>query len=106
MKNCTDAPKSQGRFNSNSLAAYRSILESLPTRQAEVLAAVIHLNRRFGAVTDRQVKDYMEAGDMNAVRPRITELIDAGKIVDVGNCHCGFTGRSVRMVRVAEGVCE
>jgi trehalose/maltose hydrolase-like predicted phosphorylase len=106
MNSRTDAPQNQGRFHTNSLAAYRSILESLPTRQADVLAAVIHLNRRFGAVTDRQVDYFMERGDTAYTVSIITELIDAGKLVDAGNCHCGFTGRSVRMVMVAEGVSE
>lgn len=51
-----------------------------------------------GASTDREVKDGMGFSDMNSVRPRITEAIDIGALVEVGERRCSMTGKMVRIV--------
>jgi hypothetical protein len=37
-------------------------------------------------------------GDMNSVRPRITELVDYGAMVEVGDTVDALTGKTVRLV--------
>ena len=52
-------------------------------------------------LTDREVKDLLEFTDMNAVRPRITELLIEGKLKETGSTICNTTGRNVRLCEVA-----
>lgn len=49
--------------------------------------------------TDRQVAEALGFVDLNAVRPRITELIEAGLAVEVGAVSCPVTGKTVRITR-------
>lgn len=49
-------------------------------------------------VTDREVMHGLGYSDMNAVRPRITEAVDAGALVEVGEKRCQVTGKTVRVV--------
>tara|TARA_X000001382_G_scaffold127171_1_gene114693 strand:- start:120 stop:392 length:273 start_codon:yes stop_codon:yes gene_type:complete len=51
-----------------------------------------------GVYTDRQVQVEMGFDEPNNVRPRITELIKAGMLEEVGKAKCNVTGKSVRMV--------
>jgi hypothetical protein len=57
--------------------------------------------RKFGPATDRQVKNALfgEGADMNMVRPRITDLINARQAHEVGEVVDEVTGRHVRRVR-------
>lgn len=48
--------------------------------------------------TDREIVEGLGYRDMNAVRPRVTEGIDAGRIVEVGEKVCPVTGKTVRIV--------
>lgn len=52
-------------------------------------------------LTDREVMILLEFTDMNAVRPRITELLIEGKLVEVGSTTCTTTGRNVRLCEVS-----
>jgi len=56
-----------------------------------------------GAMTARQLKNYLRLQDMNEVAPRITELIEQGRIREAGNVKCGYTGRPVRTVTLNDG---
>ena len=52
-------------------------------------------------MTDRQILEDLELPDMNAVRPRITELIkDAGILEECGTRIDDCTGKPVRKVRI------
>lgn len=48
--------------------------------------------------TDREVMQGLGYSDMNAVRPRITEAIGAGALVEVAEKRCPVTGKTVRIV--------
>ena len=54
-------------------------------------------------LTDRQIKDriFGEGGDMNLVRPRITELIRERRLIECGEIVDSATGDTVRKVWLA-----
>lgn len=54
-------------------------------------------DRSDGPVTDRQVALMLDFSDMNAVRPRITELIREGFLKEVGTAQDHVTGQKVRL---------
>jgi hypothetical protein len=49
-----------------------------------------------GRWTDREMMEYLRLPDMNAVRPRITELVAAGLLVECGRAEDHVTGKRVR----------
>lgn len=83
-------------IHDNSIAAYRSE-ESKLSRRAR---AVLEWITTHGPRTDRQVMEGMGFREPNQVRPRITELIDAGKLMEVCNVTCPITGKTVRKVDI------
>ncbi len=79
----------------NSVAAYR-IEESKLSTRAEAIMEWIRLH---GPRTDRELAREMGFGEnLNAVRPRLTELIDANRLMEVGDVKCPVTGKRVRRV--------
>jgi predicted HTH transcriptional regulator len=82
------------RLHDNSLSAYRAE-EAQLSKRAEAVLDWIKVN---GPRTDRQVMQGMGFSEPNAVRPRITELIDAGKLMEVAHVRCPITGKTVRVV--------
>ena len=82
------------RMHANSRKAHREESAKLNGRAAAILAYL----REHGPATDRQVRDGMGFADMNAVRPRLTELIGAGLAVECGSVKCECTGKTVRKV--------
>lgn len=54
-----------------------------------------HLGR-----TDRMIMNALGFTDPNAVRPRITTLIERGVLEECGECKDGVTGQTVRRVRI------
>ena len=80
----------------NSIAAFYQEQTKLSRRAADVLWFI----REHGACTDREVMNGLGFSEPNAVRPRITELLEAGLLVDVGNTRCHFTGKTVRKVDI------
>lgn len=85
-------------MNANSLAAFTEELPKLSERETAVLKAF----DRLGFSTDREIMQHLGFTDMNAVRPRITALIQSGLLVDTGmNTRCPVTGKRVRRVMVA-----
>jgi len=53
-------------------------------------------------MTDRQIRDAIcHGGDMNSVRPRITELIREGKLMECGEIVDPVTQENVRVVWLA-----
>lgn len=81
-------------IHEHSIAAYHSELPKLSRRAAAIIAWLeLHPAR-----TDREVMNGMGFSDMNSVRPRITEAIERGFLVEVGERVCPVTGKTVRIV--------
>lgn len=81
----------------HSLEAHAATEETMTGRKR----AIMEWLRAYGPATDRQVKEALfgVAADMNTVRPRITELIAAGRCHEVGSIKDDVTGLPVRIVR-------
>lgn len=82
-------------MHSNSLAAYAG-LDGLPYRQREVLGCYIS---SLFAMSDREALERMGLNDMNAIRPRITELIKKELLEECRSAICHVTHRKVRVCR-------
>lgn len=83
-------------MHDNSLQAYREEEVKLSRRAQAVLDWITE----HGPSTDRQVMWGMGFTDMNSVRPRITELIDCNKLMQVCSVTCPITAKTVRKVDV------
>lgn len=61
------------------------------------------LQLRAKPLTDRQIRDACcgEGADMNSVRPRITELIREGKLMECGEIEDPVSHENVRVVWLA-----
>ena len=94
------AEKSDGRGrHENSLAARGSIEGALEQRKAEIVAWVdLH-----GPCTVRCINEGLFGAwaDMDLTRPRVTELLAAGRLVELGKVPDHVTGRSVMTVDLA-----
>ncbi len=76
-------------MHDNSLTAYRAEEPKLSKR----ICAILDWLRQNGAATDRQVGE-----NLNAVRPRISECVKDGILVEVTNAECPVTHKLVRKV--------
>ncbi len=65
------------------------ILTDKPKRRAEILSALTH------PMTARQLAYKLGYRDLNAVKPRLTELVGANKVKVVGKVKDELTGRTV-----------
>ncbi len=86
-------------IHNNSRKAHAEGRESgqFSDRQTLILKAL----RELGQATDRELCDYLELPDMNAVRPRCTELIKKHRqIEECGSKVCPTTGKTVRLLRI------
>jgi len=92
-------PDGRGRHE-NSLAARgdAGMQTALTGRRAEIVAWL----REHGPATDREIVAglYFEGADMNLVRPRVTELLDACALVEAERVRDAATGMMVRRVSV------
>lgn len=84
------------RMHENSVQAFHAEEPKLSTRAAAILDWI----SEHGPHTDREVMEGMGFTDMNSVRPRITELIDLNKLMEVGKLQCPVTNHRVRRVDV------
>lgn len=84
------------KMHPNSLDAYREEKAKLGDRAQEIITM---LETQSTPISDREIKEKMKFSDMNMVRPRITELILAGLVFEVGKHPCETTGKSVRLVQ-------
>jgi glutamate-1-semialdehyde aminotransferase len=82
--------------HANSREAYHSEPQRISIRAAQILR---HFSTIYAPQTDRQVMNALGFSDMNSVRPRITELIKAGLLVEAGDTIDYVTGKRVRLVR-------
>lgn len=87
-----ELPRRRHQMHANSLAAWRELDPS--TMQARVLAEYDEPR------TDREVATRLGFADLNHVRPRVTELVKAGVLEQVGKRK--ENGRAVRLVRRKE----
>lgn len=97
-----EAAKGDGRGkHANSLDANEALALTRGQRYQDILAYL----RDNGPATARQILAglYPNRGDMNLVRPRLTELLDAGLICTTGDVRDATTGRMVMVVAVQEG---
>lgn len=81
-------------IHQHSIDAYHDEQPRL-SRRLERVVAWLELHPKQ---TDREIMAGLGFGDMNAVRPRVTEGIEAGRIVEVGEKRCPVTGKTVRIV--------
>jgi hypothetical protein len=86
--------------HANSLAAKDHNQEAHKGRKQLIVEC---LRLRAKPLTDRQIRDACcgESADMNSVRPRITELIREGKLMECGEIVDPATGENVRVVWLA-----
>lgn len=86
--------------HANSIATYYEELPKLGKRAD----AVLGLYQTCPVpLTDREAKHLGGFDDMNQIRPRITELIRAGLLVETGRVKCTKTGKKVRLCEVNKG---
>jgi len=82
----------------NSLNAYYEQIKNFNNKEKLIYG---HISMSSTPLTDREVKDevYTISHDMNAVRPRISDLIKKGWLVEVHKVKDRVTGKNVRTVR-------
>ncbi len=79
-------------MHANSLASYAML------RPEERKAAILAVYRGSTLpLSDRAVMEALGFSDGNAVKPRITELVDNGRLYECGTIKCPVTGRPVRV---------
>lgn len=86
--------------HANSVESFHGSKNAISDRRRAVLE--VYQARPGLALTDRQVLAHLYPGkdDLNMVRPRITELIEEGLLVETGRMKCLVTGKMVRTVSV------
>ena len=78
----------------HSLQAYHEGKRHLfSERENEILNAL----ERLGPSTDRRIRTALGYEDLNAVRPRITELHQKGVLQETGSAVDAVTGKRVRI---------
>lgn len=90
--------KVRSQIHLNSLLAYFEGKESFFSRRE---LAVLKAVERLGRASDREVMIALGFSDMNAVRPRITELIDEGMIEEIADQEDPVTRKTVRVLSIA-----
>lgn len=90
-------PFSTHEIHPNSIEAFRDL--DLGLRQQIVFDVYV---RAAKTMTDRQILGWLTGdygGDLNKVRPRITEMVqdDEIPIMEVGKTKCKITGKRVRV---------
>lgn len=81
----------------NSMEAYHMGRHELFSRRQRAILGALE---DIGSGSDREICNHLKLPDMNAVRPRITEMIDAGLLEEVGNTADPITNRTVRVVAI------
>ena len=94
------------RIAETSRAAWADLQPSLAARANGVLDGLHGYRQRFGVYpTSYELLRFLQAEsptiDLNAVRPRLTELKDAGRVETAGKRRCSITGRGAYTWTVA-----
>lgn len=66
-------------------------------RHRRTQKAIVELLKEQGPLTDREIKDRLGYEEMNAVRPRVTELTKANVLFETGRKKCSTTKKRVRV---------
>jgi hypothetical protein len=82
----------------NSILAYNLERFNLTKRKALVYSKVYDYQYNGWTVTDRQVMTALGYSDMNTVRPRLTELIKMGALLEGESVTCPVTHKTVRTI--------
>jgi len=82
-------------IHQNSSTAYHML-----DREARKEAILQVYGKSSRPLTDREVAQELGFADMNGARPRITEMIGSGVLVEAGSVKDSVTGRSGRLVRI------
>lgn len=82
--------------HSNSLEAHEALCSLLTGRRAQIVGWLAG----NGPATDREIATglFGPNADMNMVRPRVTELLDAGALREADRVRDEITGMTVRRV--------
>lgn len=80
-------------MHENSLRSYAEIRSQLKGRRLEIL---LFMESKAKAMTDREIMVGLGKSDMNAVRPRITELVKLSLLRECNAVRCEKTGKRVR----------
>ena len=80
------------------LAYYEGLIDEFPERTRAILITLQHSRE---PMTDRQIMEALELTDPNGVRPRITEAIQQGLLVECGAARDRISGKTVRLVAIA-----
>lgn len=83
----------------NSIIAYHEIDRS--DRKKIVLS--VYQQRPSEPLTDRQVAEQLGFKDMNAVRPRISEMVAQGVLIECGKAKDYLTRKCVRLTKIFSG---
>lgn len=84
------------RMHRHSLDAYLSEKMRLSARARTIYVWVLE----HGRATDREIMHGLRFSDPNCIRPRVTELVQAGLLKEVARRHDADTGKTVRVVDV------
>lgn len=79
--------------HANSIAAFRSTEATRNTLESKIMVLMADGSAR----TDRQITQ--ELGHAEPLRPRITTLVESGKLHEVGSKVCPTTGKTVRLTK-------
>lgn len=90
----------------NSLRAYEQGRVDLFSKRELAILGAFRAAGPGAKATDRQVMIALGFSDMNSVRPRITELINDGVLVEVGETTDGVTRKRVRLVSLRGSVVQ
>jgi len=82
----------------NSIQSFGEIREKLAGKHQVIWDA---FHKHSDKLTDRMVKDMLGFEDMNSVRPRITELIKNGYLLESDRAKCPVTGKKVRVCEIS-----
>ena len=84
--------------HANSMTAYHEEREQLSQRARTIL----NLMSDGGKRTDREIMKALRFSEPNAVRPRVTELIQKCILMECGTTRCKVSGKTVRLVAIPD----
>ena len=87
-------------IHQNSLFAFQENATRLSKRERAIVEMLEGDTMQHMGRTDRMIMNALGFTDPNAVRPRITALIERGVLEECGDCKDGITGMTIRRVRI------
>jgi hypothetical protein len=87
-------------MHENSIATYRE--EAAAGRLSKRCSEIMEILERIGHGTDREILGASKYGAMGCIQPRISELIERGLLEHFDNTQDETTGKTVRVVRIAD----